>query len=274
MHRIMKKITYQSAEYYTQYFGNHSDFKVLEDFMLSSDYKEENIFVGMVEVLDTIHPLELRVEIPVSFPHHHLTFRTKSLSGYPHLIHTGKVEYGDWFCLNTPFAETAEEQLEQEIYRLKEWIKINLRDELPAHIKDKDLIKAIDTISRAEWMNPDSIKEVETKALLTFIGDFATRSNNSIESIGEFHCLKTPDNRFYAFKEKYSFTTHTLPYVVVDSPKDWEIFDDFISLRDYYAWDEVTCNHLLPGYNTSNRIHTHHEIGLGKNGMDIRWALC
>ena len=102
----MKEFIYKSAEFYTQYFDNLPDFKVLEHFHLSKD--EKNTFIGKVEVLNTIHPLELRVEIPISFPHHKLIFRTKSLSGYPHLIHTGRTQYGDWFCLNTPFAETAE----------------------------------------------------------------------------------------------------------------------------------------------------------------------
>ena len=69
------------------------------------------------------------------------SFLAKSLSGYPHLIHNGKIEYGDWFCLNTPFAETPEEQLNQEITRLKEWISHQMREDLPAIIKDANVKK-------------------------------------------------------------------------------------------------------------------------------------
>lgn len=267
----MKEFVYKSAEFYTQYFDNLPDFKVLEHFQLSTDNEEKNIFIGKVEVLNTIHPLELRVEVPISFPHNKLTFRTKSLSGYPHLIHTGKTKYGDWFCLNTPFAETAEEQLNQEVSRLKEWIEINLRTAIPAHIKDQKLKEALTSISLPEWMNPDAIKEVETKALLTFIGDFAKSPKNIDKTIGTFHCLRTPDNRFYAFKEKYPFATYELPYVIVDFPKDIDILDDFISLRDYYAWDENTCNHLLSGYRVGKSIYAHHTLDpdLFGGGIDI-----
>lgn len=267
----MKDFEYKSAEFYTQYFDTHSDFKVLEAFQLSTDKEEKNTFIGRVEVLNTIHPLELRVEIPVSFPHHKLTFRTRSLSGYPHLIHTGKIQYGDWFCLNTPFAETAEEQLEQEVSRLKEWIGINLREEIPALIKDRELKKALASISLPEWMNPDAVKEVESKALLTFIGNFANSPDNFIESIGKFHCLRTSDNRFYAFKEKYPFATYDLPYVIVDFPTNIDILDDFLSLRDYYAWDEDTCKHLLSGYNVGKQIYSSHTLGQGLfgNGIDL-----
>ena len=268
----MKNFGYKSADFYTQYFDTLLDFKVLEHFQLSTDKEEKNTFIGKVEVLNTIHPLELRVEIPVSFPHHKLTFRTKSLSGYPHLIHTGKIQYGDWFCLNTPFAETAEEQLEQEVSRLKEWIVFNMREEIPAIIKDQELKEALVSISRPEWMHPDAIKEVETKAVLTFIGKFASSSDDLIKPIGKFHCLRTPDNRFYAFKEKYQFSTYDLPYAIVDFPKNIDILDDFLSLRDYYDWDENTCKHLLPGYEVSNRIYAHHSLGhgdFGHDGIDI-----
>ena len=264
----MKEFEYKSADFYTQYFDNLPDFKVLEYFQLSTDKGEKNTFIGKVEVLNTIHPLELRVEIPVSFPHHKLTFRTESLSGYPHLIHTGKIQYGDWFCLNTPFAETAEEQLEQEISRLKEWIEMNLKEEIPAHIKDKQLREALFQISVPEWMNPDAIKEVETRAVLTFIGNFAANTDSLKETLGSFHCIKTPDQRFYAFKDKYSFTNCKLPYVIVDAPKDIEILDDFFSLKKYYNWSEKICNHLLPGYHVGKPVHAWHSLGKGIFGHD------
>lgn len=266
----MDKFEYKPAEFFTQYFESHPDFKVMEKFQLSTDNEEKNTFIGIVEVLNTIHPLELRVEIPVSFPHHKLTFRTKSLSGYPHLIHTGKIKYGDWFCLNTPFAETADEQLEQEISRLKDWIKMNMREGLPALIEDKKLREALFNISVPEWMNPDAVKEVETKAVLTFIGNFAEKIDDIKETVGSFQCIKTPDIRFYAFKDKQSFTNWKLPYVIVDGPdiEDINILNDFFSLKEYYNWSEEICNHLLPGYKVGKPMNVWHSLGKGILGHD------
>ena len=97
---------YKEASFYTSYFKNHPDFELVEEFKELEDQGEKNNYVGIIEVLDTIHPLLLRVEIPKSFSHQKLTFRTKSISGYPHLIHQSpsidpNVDKGDWFCLNT-----------------------------------------------------------------------------------------------------------------------------------------------------------------------------
>lgn len=86
---------YKDAQFYTDYFSSLEGFSVLEEFKVSENKDEKNLYVGSIEVLHTIHPLILRVEIPFMFPHAKLVFRTKSLSGYPHLIHTGKVNYGD-----------------------------------------------------------------------------------------------------------------------------------------------------------------------------------
>ena len=267
MHKnhTMYEFKYKPPEFYTQYFNDHPDFKVLESFHLSEDEDEKNLLIGKVEFLNTIHPLELRVEIPVSFPHHKLTFRTKSLSGYPHLIHTGKIQYGDWFCLNTPFAESAKDQLDQEIFRLKEWIHRQMKEELPPIIEDNKLKEAIFLNSIPEWMNPDEIKEISAKAKLTFIGTFADSTDNFTENLGFFNCIQTPDKRFYAFKEKYDFTTHKLPYVIVDVPDDWEAIDDFITLKEYYNWDENICKHLLPTYNVGKPYHVWHSLESGIN---------
>ena len=99
-------IEYKNATFYTEFFKSIDGFSVIEDFCTSEDKRDENLYVGRIEVLNTVHPLNIRVEIPFTFPHNKLVFRTNSLSGYPHLIHSGKTHIGDWFCLNTPFAET------------------------------------------------------------------------------------------------------------------------------------------------------------------------
>lgn len=237
---------YKSADFFSNYFKNQPDFKLLEEFCKSKEKDEDHLYIGSVELLGTIYPLVLRVEIPVTFPHHKLTFRTKSLSGYPHLIHNGKIENGDWFCLNTPFAETAEEQLNQEVMRLKEWIKRQMRSDLPAIIKDAQAKKAIAFANAYDWENPDEINEFCSNALLTFVGDFHLDRNNFKEKCGFLHCIKTPDNRYYALRDK-SLTNYELPYIIVDeSPDSVEVLSDFLKLVELYEWDEKIRKHLLP----------------------------
>jgi hypothetical protein len=238
---------YKNAEFFSEYFEKSSDFKVISSFVLSKEPEETNLFVGVVEVLNTIHPLVLRVEIPITFPHNKLTFRTKSLSGYPHLIHTGKINQGDWFCLNTPFAETAQEQLDQEVKRLKEWIQHQMREDLPAKIEDPNVIYALRVANAYEWENPDEVKEYSPRAILTLIGDGFTELSRFPNQKGHFTCVKTPDNRIYAFLHDRLGHTSKLPYIIVHTPPtDTSVLDDFLKLRDYYEWDDDICAHLLP----------------------------
>ena len=245
---------YKEASFYTSFFQNHPDFRVIEEFKESEDKEEKNFYVGRVEVLDTIHPLELRVEIPNSFPHQKLTFRTKSLFGYPHLIYNPRRDpkaekYGSWFCLNTPFAETAENQLEQEVVRLKEWISRQMRPELEAIIEDDKVRKALAFESAYSWENSDELSEYHGDAILTFVGDFSNDLVYFKEKIGTIHCVKTPDKRFYALQNK-ELTNFELPYIIVDeAPKSVDTYKDFVLLRNQYDWDEKTCEHLLPTFN-------------------------
>jgi len=245
---------YKEASFYTSFFQNHPDFRVIDDFKESEDKEEKNCYVGRVEVLNTIHPLELRVEIPNSFPHKKLTFRTKSLFGYPHLIYNPgrdpKAEkYGGWFCLNTPFAETAENQLEQEVLRLKEWIARQMRPELEAIIEDDKVRKALAFESAYSWENSDELSEYHGDAILTFVGDFSNDLEYFKEKMGTIHCVKTPDKRFYALQNK-ELTNFELPYIIVDeAPKSVDTYKDFVLLRNQFDWDEKTCEHLLSTFN-------------------------
>lgn len=239
---------YKEASFYTSYFNKTPGFNVKEEFKESDDKEEKNLYVGYVEVLNTIYPLIVRVEIPKSFPHQRLIFRTKSLSGYPHLIHTGKTQYGDWFCLNTPFAESAEEQLNQEVNRLKQWIYRQMREDLPPIINDPDVIKALRRNNVLEWENEDEINEIRSDASLTFVGDFSNDLNYFQKDKGNIHCVITKDKRLYAFRSK-EFTNFELPYIIVDeSPKENGTRSNFVSLRDQYGWDKTICEHLLPGF--------------------------
>ena len=55
---------YKDAQFYTDYFSSLEGFSVLEEFKVSENKDEKNLYVGSIEVLNTIHPLILRVEIP------------------------------------------------------------------------------------------------------------------------------------------------------------------------------------------------------------------
>ena len=246
-------IEYKESQFYTEYFNKREGFNVLEEFKTSDDKEEENLYIGVVEVLNTIHPLVLRVEIPFTFPHNKLVFRTKSLSGYPHLIHAGRTEHGDWFCLNTPFAETAEEQLNQEVIRLNEWISHQMRDDLPSVIKDENVKYALAFANAYEWENLDEVKEFSSKALLTFVGKFHNDTDYFKNPLGHLFCIKSPDNRFYAVANP-SLSNHKLPYIIVDqAPKSAETLSDFIQLKELYGWDDNTCEHLLPNFDVNGK---------------------
>lgn len=239
---------YKEASFYTDFFKSLPEFSVLEDFKKSNENDEQNLFVGMVEVVGTMHPLVIRVEIPITFPHHHLTFRTKSLYGYPHLIHTGKIQYGSWFCLNTPFAETAEEQLQLEVSRLKEWIRRQMREDLPAIIKDPNVEHALWISSAYEWENPDEVNEFSSQAVLTFVGDFQNSNEYFKEDKGYIHCVKSNGNRLFALKSSW-MTNYELPYIIVDeAPASETVLTDFLKLKKQYGWDKEICEHLLPEF--------------------------
>lgn len=233
---------YKDSTYYTSYFQNLEGFKLIDEFKQSQD--ENNLYVGVIEVLDTIHPLVIRVEIPVSFPHMRLLFRTKSLRGYPHLIYDGN-DNGSWFCLNSPFAETPEAQLDIEVTRLKEWIQRQMQNDLPPVIEDPVVRRALAFANAYEWENLDEVHEFCSKAILTFVGNFHKSTDYFKKNKGYLNCVKTHDMRFYAL-QNYSLTNFKLPYVIVDEyPLNMESFD-FIQLKDQYGWNLDMCEHLLP----------------------------
>lgn len=155
---------YKDIQFYNEYCKSLKDFTLLEAFT-----EEDNDFVGKVMPNDTLYPIEIYVHIPQTFPHNKLTFRTRSVSGYPHLIPFYKSpELGSWFCLNTAFAETTEEQLDEEFNRLREWMQRQLRPELPQHITDDKTRSALRVFNIYEGENPDELNEITEKAILHF----------------------------------------------------------------------------------------------------------
>lgn len=155
--------------------------------------------------------------------------------------------------LKHPFCETPEEQLNQEITRLKEWISHQMREDLPAIIKDVNVKKALAFANAYEWENLDEVKEFCSQAMLTFVGDFHNNFDYFKKKLGYLHCIKTPDNRFYAIADS-ALANYKLPYIIVDqAPKSSETFSDFVLLKEQYEWDEETYKHLLPGFSIPNR---------------------
>lgn len=231
---------YKDAEYFNSYFSKLENIRLIEQFK-ESDKKDENIFIGRIEFKETIHPLVVTIEIPKTFPHHKLKFWTKSLSGYPHLIYNhGRKE--SWFCLNTPFAETVDEQLRQELMRLNEWIDRQMRSDLPADIKDEEVALALKRANAYGWEVFDEIKEFNHDAMLTFIGDFGSDPKNFPERKGTLNCIKNSSNKMYVVKDSRS-SNMELPYIIVDElPKS----KDFWILKDQYSWKDDDCHHLLP----------------------------
>ena len=187
-------IEYRNVDFYNEYFRNLADFSLVEEFV-----EKDKKYVGTIQAAKVIHIPLIEVEIPMNFPHSPLQFWTSSLGGYPHLI-TGVIaprqdkKYFDksWFCLNTPFAETPEGQLYQELSRLRGWFDFFLNPNLPAIIKDSRVKNALRTAHLLEWENPDEIHENINVAGLTFVGDFANDPKN-FKDFGYLHCRKTDD---------------------------------------------------------------------------------
>ena len=233
---------YQSVDFYNSYFSKVEDIEIIVPFKESKNKEEKHLITGELKFKHTVHPLQISVEIPKTFPHHKLTFWTKSLSGYPHLIYN-PYKKASWFCLNTPFAETAEEQLDQEMARLKEWIAKQMNPALGPIIADKKVALALKKVHAYEWENPDEIKEFSQEAILTFIGDFGKYKKNFPERKGYLSCIKNASNKLYALEKERNGQAR-LPYVLVDElPNDWE---DFLLMKEQFQWTDEDCHHLFP----------------------------
>lgn len=256
----------EALEYYDLYFSNLKSFRLINSFekrkINGSNYHHgSDIYSGNIEANDTCHPLQVTVEIPVTFPHHKITFWTTSLKGYPHLIYS-KNRKGSWFCLNTPFAETIEEQLNQELLRLVDWIKRHMNPELETEITDHKLRIALHQANLYEWENSDELAEYNKDTTLTFIGGSASDSTSFKDKRGTFNCIRNGSNKFYVCDNKTS--SYKLPYIIVDEfPDD---ISDFLSIAKQFHWNDETCKHLLPELELykNNITSTFSEITLTK----------
>ncbi|MDY2623955.1 MAG: ThiF family adenylyltransferase [Alloprevotella sp.] len=237
---------YKDISFFNEYFSSLSDFKLSQEFVQEENGENKKLFIGIMESVNTVHPMSIKIEIPTTFPHSKLLFWTESLRGYPHLIADEKRK-DLWFCLNTPFAETAEEQLEQEMLRLRDWIKRYVRKDLPTVIKDPEVYRALYMMNAYSWENIDEMNEYKQEARLTFVGDFATHKDYFKEKKGKFDCVKNGSERIFVLRNKLG-TNFELPYIIVD--KVPTSLNDFFGLKEEFGWDKETCEFLLPGLNT------------------------
>lgn len=244
MPKTICNFKYEDKDFYNNYCLNLEDFTLLEYF---EEIEKVNEFRGKIAPNNTCYNIEIEVRIPYTFPHNKLLFVTRSISCYPHLIPFGSYnsKEGNWFCLNSAFAETPKAQLDEEFSRLRGWIHNNLSDGLPRHINDRSTQVALQIFNAYDGCNPDEINELAEKSKLTFIGDFSINSENFKESSGYFYIVKHPNDNFTVFQDKEG-TNGKLPYVLVTHIP--EQINSFASWADEFNWDEKVCNTLLPDF--------------------------
>lgn len=249
MHKLnFVKYKYEGKDFYNDYCSRLEDFILLEYFEdKSNEEGKSNEYVGKIATNNTIYPIEIEVHIPHNFPHRKMMFVTWSLSGYPHLIPFNRYDSskGNWFCLNSAFAETPKAQLDEEFDRLRGWLRNNLRSDLQHHIRDHKTQVALQLFNAYEGDNPDEINELAKKSNLTFVGDFAHNSENFNELSGYLYVVRHPNDKFTVFQDKEG-TNEKLPYVLVTHiPVQKRCFASWV---DEFKWDKKLCESLLPGF--------------------------
>jgi hypothetical protein len=245
---------YWKEKQFDTYFSQLENFELIEPFSLKKNpytgIEDEMIFQGCIKAKNTIHPLEISVEIPQNFPHHKLTFWTNSLRGYPHLIYESPGSKEGWFCLNTPFAETPGAQLDLEIMRLSEWIERQMHPELQPIIDDPMVRKALHRMHAYSWESIDEMNEYKKDAMLTFVGSFAEKAENFKEDKGYFNCIRNGSNRLFVVESNYRIDNQKdqvkIPYIIVD--KSVSDLKDFFSIKNELDLSDKICKHLLPDF--------------------------
>jgi integrative and conjugative element protein (TIGR02256 family) len=112
--------------YYNKYFSSLKEYELASPFVIKekgNEIGDEYIcieFYGKITSKLATRPLDIDVKIPLGFPNEKISLTTTSLRNYAHLI--ANKDDSSWFCLNTPFGETIQEQLDLEIERLSGWI--------------------------------------------------------------------------------------------------------------------------------------------------------
>ena len=243
--------------FYNEYFSSLVDFSLDSLFIRKEN---DNMYVGTISPKKSNHPISIEVEIPFTFPYHKLVFWTNSLQGYPHLINSVNPYLTNrndkdkcWFCLNTPFAETAELQLAEEISRLRGWLNRFDNKDLPAVIKDPKVITALQNANLYNWEHADEMQEHIHFFGMTFIGDFANEPTNFHKS-GVLYAYKRSNrhDEFHLFVTKAKDNSDLkIPYIIEDRFCGLDALSSFAAMRDFYHWDEATQERLLPKFDLS-----------------------
>lgn len=252
---------YQDADFFNCYFQSLEDFILVKTFVYD---KSERQYKGVISPVKSIHKIEIDVEIPPCFLHQKMSFYTTSLQGYPHLIYRGE-KGRSWFCLNTPFGETPDNQLALELDRLRGWLKRNIRKGLPAKITNKDVIEALRIEDALAWEEQDQELQLYNphSGLVLFANDELNNvkiSNNRgvLRCKGEkgsdawfnpitlCSCNYNPIMICGSFA-KYTPNCFDVPFVIVDKLplRGEKRIDSFVDLKNFYKWDDDTVAYLL-----------------------------
>lgn len=247
-------LSFEQVSFYNDYFHG------LDDFKLEKPFEEAWVevgkeYLGQIRALDTVHPLLIDVHIPIRFPYEKLSFTTLSLAGYPHLIPYHDTKKGSWFCLNTPFAESTEAQLDAELDRLRGWINHFMNADLPPIITDFNVMRALRIANAYTWEDVDDRQELQEKAKLVIVGDFAQDASFLEKGQGYFECLKGDDERLFAVNTGYNGLVK-IPYIIVDELPDTG--RDYIALAKQYHWDDNVRKFLLPELDVLQNPYYHH----------------
>lgn len=250
-------LSFEQVSFYNDYFHG------LDDFKLEKPFEEARVevgkeYLGQIRALDTVHPLLIDVHIPIRFPYEKLAFTTLSLAGYPHLIPYQDTKKGSWFCLNTPFAESTRAQLDAELDRLRGWINHFMNADLPPIITDFNVTRALRIANAYTWEDVDDRQELQEKAKLVIVGDFAQDASFLEKGQGYFECLKGDDERLFAVNTGYNGLVK-IPYIIVDELPD--TCRDYIALAKQYHWDDNVRKFLLPELDVLQYPYYHHFTG-------------
>jgi hypothetical protein len=251
----------ESTTFYNEYFGKLADFHMLSPFN-----EKDDVFSAFIEAIGLLYPITIQVDIPKGFPYRKLIFTTDSLYGYPHLIPCQNQEESkpmrSWFCLNTPFAETAEGQLNQEIQRLRTWFKQQLNPELPPIISDTTVIKARRIADAFTWENTDELylqrKEFPARELGDFLKNKVDDKKGYIYyygSVGAWGTTPMGDvgcDNTNLFLVPY-VTDHKIPYLIVDEKEFCGSIDLLSTWIKTFGWGKDIVKYLLPFWSPDNQ---------------------
>ena len=55
---------YKSISFFNEYFSSLPDFKLSQEFIQEEKGENKNLFIGIMESVNTVHPMSIKIEIP------------------------------------------------------------------------------------------------------------------------------------------------------------------------------------------------------------------